>query len=345
MKIFWPWIHTIMFSILATISTFKVITKAGIEIYNDEKLPDVKRKFYLGEQIMMLVIIFVVIFVGLCWLSHIVVKNQTVAICSFVVAGILYACIAVRQIIKMIFIPVKRAFSSTDIDDFISTYIGWWLIVLVESFIGIESNILDKIPPIYREVVMVGMHFAWYYFNILFALGSVYILLVYLCKTVKCVMVKFNFRWERIETIVNHIFDLCQRGEKFGGLRSFRLWKENNKKSVVYKIFMTIPLLLFDIVSLTYRLAKYSVQMMALNVVKLIYDSIRTLFGSVKILWNRYENNEWIYLLAQVAGLISCGIVFFIIQYNAYEEATKTVYEVVGTIALIPYFVRRMTKE
>lgn len=81
MKIFWPWIHTIMFSILATTSTFKEITKTGIEIYNDEKLSDVKRKFYLGEQIMMLAIIFAVIFAGLRWLSHIVVKNQTVAIC------------------------------------------------------------------------------------------------------------------------------------------------------------------------------------------------------------------------------------------------------------------------
>lgn len=345
MKIFWTWIHTITFSLLATVSTFKEITKAGIEIYNDEKLSNVKRKFYLGEQIMMLVIIFADIFVGLRWFSHIVVKNQTAAICSFVVVGIVYACIAVRQIIKMIFIPVKRAFSSSDIDDFMYTYIGWWLIVLVESFIGIESSILDKIPPTYREVVMVGMHFAWYYFNILFALGSVYILLVYLYRAVKSVMAKFNFRWERIETLVNHIFDLCQRGEKYGGMRSFRLWKENNKKSVVCKIFMTIPLLLFDIVSLTYLLAKYSVQMMALNFTKLIYDSIRTVFGSVKILWNRYENNEWIYLLAQVAGLTSYGIVFFIIQYNAYEEATKTVYEVVGTIALIPYFIRRMTKE
>ncbi|MDE5939653.1 MAG: hypothetical protein K2H37_11290 [Lachnospiraceae bacterium] len=344
MKIFWTWIHTIMFSLLTTASSFKEITKAGIEIYNDEKLSNVKRKFYLGEQFMMLVIIFAVIFAGLRWFSHIVVINQTAAICSFVVAGILYACIAVRQIIKMIFIPVKRAFSSSDINNFVNTYMGWWLIVLVESSIEIESSIFNKISPTYKEVVMVGMHFAWYYFNILFALGSVYILLVYLCKAVKCVMVKFNFRWERIETIVNHIFDLCQRGEKYGGLKSFRLWKENNKKSVVNKIFMTIPLLLFDIVSLTYRLAKYSVQTMTQNVVKLIYDSIRTLFGSVKILWNRYENNEWIYLLAQVAGLISYGIVFFVIQYNTYEEATKTVYEVVGTIVLIPYFVRKITK-
>ncbi len=109
MKIFWTWIHTIMFSLLATASTFKAITKAGIEIYNDEKLSNVKRKFYLGEEIMMLVIIFAVIFAGLRWFSHIVVKNQTVAICSFVVVGIVYACIAVRQIIKMIFIPVKKS--------------------------------------------------------------------------------------------------------------------------------------------------------------------------------------------------------------------------------------------
>lgn len=65
--------------------------------------------------------------------------------------------------------------------------------MLVESSIEMENRILGKISPTYREIVMVGMYFAWYYCNILFALGSVYILLVYLYKAVKSVMVKFNF--------------------------------------------------------------------------------------------------------------------------------------------------------
>lgn len=50
MKIFWTWIHTITFSLLATVSAFKEITKAGIEIYNDEKLSNVKRKFVRPDE-------------------------------------------------------------------------------------------------------------------------------------------------------------------------------------------------------------------------------------------------------------------------------------------------------
>lgn len=46
-----------MFSVLATGCSFKEITSAGIELYNNEKLSNVKRKYYLGEEIMMLIII------------------------------------------------------------------------------------------------------------------------------------------------------------------------------------------------------------------------------------------------------------------------------------------------
>lgn len=74
MKIFWTWIHTIMFSVLATGCSFKEITSAGIELYNNEKLSNVKRKYYLGEEIMMLIIIFAAIFASLRWVSYIAVK-------------------------------------------------------------------------------------------------------------------------------------------------------------------------------------------------------------------------------------------------------------------------------
>lgn len=76
--------------------------------------------------------------------------------------------------------------------------------------------------------------------------------------------------------------------------------------------------------------------------VALIFDPIRVLYRCAKNLWERYKNNEWMYLFAQIAGLFSYVIVFLIIQYGEYEEVTKNVYELAGTIVLIPYFISKI---
>lgn len=342
MKIFWAFFHSIMFIILAAICMFSEIANAGKEILDNERYSNDKKEYYFGERIMMMSIIFAVIFTFLFFVLYIAVKNQTVAIWFCGVAGIAYAYIGGKQIIKMIFIPLKKAFSSSDISDFLNTYMVWWLIVLAVTSVEIEGSIFEKIMPTYWEVIKVGMFFIWYYFNILFVLGGLYILLYYLWKAVKRVATKFDFKGRKIKNIANRICDLWKREEKYAGLKSFRLWREGNRKGVVYKIFMTIPLLIFDICGVVCLFAKYCVRMTLSNAIKIIFELIRVLYKYAKNLWNRHENNEWIYLFAQIAGPFSYVIVFLIIQYGEYEEVTKRIYEFIGTIILIPFFLRKI---
>lgn len=342
MIIFWVYFHSIMFLVLAVICMFAEIANAGKEIRNNEKHSNGKKEYYIGETIMMMIIILAAVITILFIVLDIVMKNQTAAVWFCGVFGTVYVYIAVKQTIKMIFISEKRAFSFSDIKDFIYTYMAWWLMVLAVSSIELGDGKLDKLTLAYGEVVKIGMFLFWYYFNILYALGGLYILLYYLLRAGKNVATKFNVRDGKIKNIVNRLCDLGQRQEKYNGLRSFRLWKENNEKGVAYKIFMTIPLLMFDIDRVIYLFAKSFVGMTFMFAVVLIFDPIRVLYKGVKNLWNSHKNNEWMYLFAQIAGLFSYVIVFLIIQYGEYEEVTKKVYEFVGTIVLIPYFISKI---
>lgn len=342
MKIFWAFFHSIMFIILATICMFTEIANAGKEIRNIKKHSNDKKDYYVGETVMMIIIILAVAITFPLFVLYIAAKNQAVAVGFWGAAGIAYAYIGGTQIIKMIFIPSKRAFSSSDINGFINTYMGWFLIVLAVTSVDIGGVILEKIAPAYREVVEVGMLFVWNYFNVLFVLGGVYILLYYLWNGVKNVATKLNFGGVKIYSIANRICNLWKWKEKYAGLKSFRLWRVDNGKSVVYKISMTIPLLIIDICKIIYLFAKYCVKIMLVNAIKLFFDPTRLLYKFAKNLWNRHENNEWIYIFAQIAGPISYMIVFLIIQYGEYEEVTKRIYEFIGPIILIPYFLRKI---
>lgn len=342
MKFFWVYFHLIMFLVLIVICVFTEIASAGKEIRNNEKHSNDKKEHSIGETIMMIIIMLAVVFPILFFVLNIFIKNQTVAVWFCGVYGIVYVYIAVKQTIKMIFIPEKREFSFSDIKDFVYTYMGWWFMLLAVSSVESGGGILEKITSTYGEMVKVGMLLLWYYFNILFALGGLYILLYYLWKVGRNVASKFDFRGGKIKNIVNRIYDLWQRGEKYVGLRSFRLWRENNGKSAVYKIFMTIPLLMLDICREIYLLAMIFTRMTFTIVIVSIFDPIRVLYKYAKNLWNRHKNNEWMYLFAQIAGLFSYATVFLIIQYGEYEEITKKVYEFSGTIILIPYFISKI---
>lgn len=342
MIVFWAYFHSILVSILVVIYMLTEITNTGKEIRNNEKHTDDKNKYYIGETIMIMIIILAVAVAALFFVLDIVVKNQTAAVWLCGVSGIVYVYIAVKQIIKMIFISEKRAFSFSDIKNFLYTYIGWWFMLLAVSSIEAGGSILEKIVSTYGEVVKVGMFFVWYYFNILFTLGGLYILLYYLWKGVKKVAAKFGFRGGKIKNIVNRICDLWHQRKKYTGLKSFRLWEENNGKGAVYKILITIPLLMLDIGKVIYGFARSFVEIAFMFIFALIFDPIRVLYKCAKNLWNRYKNNEWMYLFAQIAGLFSYVIVFLIIQYGEYEEVTKKVYEFAGTIVLIPYFISKI---
>lgn len=342
MEIFLSCVHTIMFTILAFAFRFTEIRSAGKELFNNEKHSDDKKEYYLGEKIMLIIIIFAVV-ISLAFIVFYVAKRNTiVAVWFCAVAGIAYVYIAVKQIVKMLLMPEKRGFSNADIDGFMNTYLGWWIIVLVVSALKTGGGITEKIMPIYREDIMVGMFFVWCYFNILFIVGGLYIFLCFSLKFVKYLVSKFNFMFNKIESIVNRIFDLEQKGEKYDGLRSYRLWKENNEKSVKYKCGMTIPMFMLDICSITLSFLKYLLKLMFCSIFKFIYETITVLYKCAKKLWSKYKNNEWMYLLAQMAGVCSCVIVFLKLQYGEYEEVTRKVYEFLGIVILLPYFTNKI---
>lgn len=252
--------------------------------------------------------------------------------------GIAYMYIAVKQIVKMLCVPEKRSFTNSDIRNFTTTYSGWWLIVFVKSVIKTEDGVIEQILPVYGQEVKVWIMFLWYFLNIMFVSGGVYMVLCSLLEFLKKAVCKFDFSVEKIRTIVYRKYEMWQRGEKHDGLKSYRLWKEHSNRKVVYKIIMTMPLLLFDTCNITCMFVKYYVWTLVLLVIRLIRDPISLLYKGVKNLWNRHENNEWMHLLAQIAGVVSYLYVFLIIQYGKYEEVTKNIYEFFGTIFLLHYF-------
>lgn len=342
MIMFWMYFHTFMITILAVAYMITAITSAGKEIYNIKKFSDTHKEYYFGEIVMLIIIIFAIISLIEFIIYNVAKRNPIAAGWFCRVIGILYVYIAVRQIAKMLFVPEKKLFTNSDINNFICTYIGWWLIALVVAAIEEQGGILEKIKSQCEEAVKGGLVFLWYYFNILFAIGGLYILLCLVLNLVKDMANRIYLKVKKIATKASGIYDLRSQKEKFDELRSYRLWRENSGKGVVYKGIMTIPLLVVDIGRITCLFAKYLLRMSICFIFGLIFEPVSVLYKCAKNLWNRYENNEWMYLVAQIAGIVSCFIVILSILYGEYEEKTKSIYEFVGTIVFVPYFLGKI---
>lgn len=340
-KIFWGYFHTIMMLILLVIWVITEIVESGKEIGDSLKKSESKSKRSNGETIMFFLITLAIIFSVIWVFLNVALKNSAIATWFVGIYGVFYIYIAIKQMIKMIFVPENRAFSVSDIKDFVYTYMVWWLMVLAVNLSQPVVDMLNKILLTHKDIVKVGMQLLWFYFNFMFALGGLYIVLYYLWIIGKKLAIKFGFARSKIRKLIDRICNSWEQGEKYTGLRSFELW-QGNKKSVIYKILMTIPLLLFDIWCVAYLLTKILVRMTLAVVLGAICDPMRGLHKYIIKLWNRHKNNEWMYVLAQIAGLCSYVIVFLIIQYGEYEEVIQKVYEFVGTIILIPYFLSKI---
>lgn len=103
---------------------------SGKEIGANLKNSESKSKRSSGEILLFLVIMFAIIFAVTWLILNVVQNNQAAAIWLVGIYGVVYVYIAVKQIIKMIFVPENRAFSVSDIKDFIYTYMVWWLMVI-----------------------------------------------------------------------------------------------------------------------------------------------------------------------------------------------------------------------
>lgn len=339
--LFWMFFHSIMFLVVAVLWVFTEIVNEGIDISKNMKLSKDESEHSIGETIVLIIILFVVAMVILGFVQNYLLKKSVVSTGIIAMCGIIYAYIAIKEVIKIIFIPEKREFSISDIQGFVAIYFFWWLLLAAISVSQSKIDLLDIIPSNYDELVKVAMMLLGYYFNVLFALGGLYIFLYYLSKFVNKLENKFDLIRRKTKGFIDTICNSWKHGEKFLGLRSFKLWKED-KNSIVYKIFMTIPLLLFDVWNVAWIFVKMLVKMTVVIAIMSILDTIKGICKLIKRLWNRHENNEWMYIFAQMAGICSYVIVFLIIQYGKYEDATKNVYEFVGTIILIPYFLSKI---
>ena len=340
-KAIWLYFHSIMAVILLSFWIITQIVRSGKDFGERLKHSGKESKSFVGETIVYAVILCSVILGILQLILNVVLKNSLAATWFVGIFGILYAYIAIKQMTKIIFVPESRAFSDSDIEGFVYTYMVWCLMVITVNLSQPVVEMLTNMLSTHSDIVKVGMFFLWFYFNLLFALGGMYILLYYLWTVGIKLVIPFSFIRGQIKKIIDRIHKLWYRGEKYTGLRVFDLW-QHNKKGIIYKIFMTIPLLMFDIWVVAYLLAKILIKMMFTVLLLSIFSPIRTLYKYIRKLWNMHENNEWMYVLAQMAGLCSYVIVFLIIQYGEYKEATKNVYEFVGTIILIPYFLGKI---
>lgn len=340
-KVFWVYFHSFMMLILLAIWVIAEIEESGKEIGECLKNSESKSKRFTGETIMLLLIVYAIVFSAIWLILNVALKNSTIATWFVGIYVVFYVYIAIKQIIKMLFVPENRAFSLSDIKDFVYTYMVWWLMVIAVNSSQPVVDILTEIVSTHKDIVKVGMQFLWFYFNVLFTMGGMYILLYYLWMIGNGLVKRFGVIGGKIKQFIDKICNSWQQGEKYTGLRSFNLWQKN-KKGIIYKIFMTIPLLLFDIWCVVYLLAKIFIRMTFEVVIVSIFNPIRGLYKYIRKLWNRHKNNEWMYVIAQIAGLCSYVIVFLIIQYGEYEEVTKKVYEFVGTIILIPYFLGKI---
>ena len=221
-------------------------------------------------------------------------------------------------------------------------YMFWWVLVLIVSE-SQQTNDLAVRLPLDVDSLCVLKLLLWYYFNLQFALGGIYISMYYVITFARIIVKKHVSGYEKIKSIREKIVYLFKRQNFNSKLKSISLW-QNRQKKIIYKLFMTVPCIAVDICLTTIALVLDFIKNTIMMIILPFADIIRILCKYAPQIWNKYENNEWMYMFAQIAGLGSYIIVLIIVQYGDYKEATKTVYEVIGTIIWIPYFVNRIMK-
>ena len=269
--------HSILFLLLYIIWIIEMIRSEYKEIVINLKKSDDEKRYYPCEFVIMFVIIIfdtlVMLFLGL----KIVISNETAARVFITVCGIAYSYIVIKQLVKMLFIPDNSFFSVSDLTNFVLIYMGWWCMLCVMYSIPLPIDIFEKIPSGYKDLVEVGILFLWHYFNILFAFGGTYISFCHICKFVKYLVNKFKNSRKRANNIVDKVCSTLQHVEKYPEIRSVRLWKENNGKFCVCKIFLTIPMLVLDVWKVTCRFVKIFYKTLFLFVIVSILDPIKVL--------------------------------------------------------------------
>lgn len=337
-KMTWVNFHLVMILILGIISSFSEIS-SDKKANNIEKDLNNKEKNSISETIAVISILIIVAGIFFCFIMYFFIKRQIIIMGIGGIFGIVYVYFAIKQMVQMIFIPENREFSISDIKNFVYVYVVWWLMMAALVISPSKVNIFEEEFSNYQEIVKIVILLFQFYFNIFFALGGLYILLFYLREFIRKPAAKFR---PILKIIRYTIVTLGEPNIKYKKLKCFKLWERNYRKNVMYKILMTIPFMILDILQVAYLFIENAIKLVVVFAIVGIWDLVNVLCKSVRKLWNRHKNNEWLYIFAQMAGVCSYIIVFIAIQYGEYIEATKNIYEFAGTIILIPYFLGKI---
>ncbi len=337
-KMTWVNFHLAMILILGILSSFSEIS-SDKKANNIEKDLNNKEKNSISETIAVISILIIVAGIFCCFIMYFFIKRQIIIMGIGGIFGIVYVYFAIKQMVQMIFIPENREFSISDIKNFVYVYVVWWLMMAALVISPSKVNIFEEEFSNYQEIVKIVILLFQYYFNIFFALGGLYILLFYLREFIRKPAAKFR---PILKIIRYTIVTLGEPNIKYKKLKCFKLWERNYRKNVMYKILMTIPFMILDILQVAYLFIENAIKLVVVFAIVGIWDLVNVLCKSVRKLWNRHKNNEWLYIFAQMAGVCSYIIVFIAIQYGEYIEATKNIYEFAGTIILIPYFLGKI---
>ena len=342
-EMIWFLLHSIMLFALLPVWVITEVVNSGKEIGDSFKNPQNKTKRSISENIVMIIILIAMMLIA-CWFAwKLLMRNSILSACFVLLYGFVYAYIAVRQMIKIIFCPEKRDFSECDIRNYMLTYMFWWLMLAIMRSPESSINLLNGIPADCKAIVEVILLLLYYYFNILFSLGWIYLLSYYVLKLINALEEKKRLGKAKRGRSLDEIRDMWLKDDKLNGLKSFELWKKH-RKCVVYKLLMTVPFFIFDMLNVPWIFLKIVIKTLLIEALKAILSPIGAVCKLVRELWNRYKNNEWMYVFAQIAGLCSYFIVFVIVLYGGFDDKVKRLYEFVGTVILIPYFLDKLNQ-
>lgn len=164
--------HIGMVVLLTIIGVLTEIIPGNRKDTNEEQIKETKENKVSIEMILIFAILFAAIMAVVIIAIVALAKENVIVIWFSRIASIVYLYWAIKQILKMIFVLEDRAFSKSDIRDFVVSYfIGVMLMLLLRETIMkiIESGMYEE--PC-NDIVRVVVMFIWLYFNVLFVLGG-----------------------------------------------------------------------------------------------------------------------------------------------------------------------------
>lgn len=340
----YQWYFTIYHSVaVALLVIIIMFNKIGGDIANSKKNlePQDRNKSPVSE-IVLIVLIFIIAIIpmtyGLIWL--LLSYNLLIYIVAYISMAV-FLYLGIKELIILIFCPRKGPLKDKYINDFIFIYVIFTL-----SFVwtGAAKVILDKINRYEGsavDFVSIGIFFVWYFLNIIFILCGIYVFLFYLSKIEEKLSDYLKQRKNESSKKFTKIYSFFI-AQDIGKVRIMCVELLNSSKNPWVKIILMIPMMLCDILSIWLLLIVLFIKGIGAMLIVLIIGPLRDVYNIIKKIWNRHDNSAWMYLLCQIAGLISFVIVYSIIIQSDYDDLVLNTYQFIGSIILIPYFLSKI---